>query len=127
MEEGRVQDDREVGRGPIHRARHDRKRQRPRARSILSFLRLLPFEAWFAPLQECRDTFSGILRLAGPDNSFPLDFERSLQQTEHRVVEVLFYDEINNRPCWICPMRALKAASNWTLYAMEPGALNFGF
>jgi len=40
-----------------------------------------------------------------------------------------YFREINIRPCWICPLRPLDAAGNWTLYAMEPGALylNFGF
>jgi len=40
-----------------------------------------------------------------------------------------YFREINIRPCWICPMRPLEAARNWTLFAMEPGALylNFGF
>ena len=40
-----------------------------------------------------------------------------------------YFREINIRPCWICPIRPLEAARNWTLYAMEPGALylNFGF
>jgi FAD/FMN-containing dehydrogenase len=40
-----------------------------------------------------------------------------------------YFREINIRPCWICPLRPLEAAGNWTLYAMEPGALylNFGF
>ncbi|MBN1546581.1 MAG: FAD-binding oxidoreductase [Syntrophaceae bacterium] len=40
-----------------------------------------------------------------------------------------FFREINIRPCWICPIRPLEAARNWTLYTMEPGMLylNFGF
>jgi FAD/FMN-containing dehydrogenase len=40
-----------------------------------------------------------------------------------------YFREIDIRPCWICPVRPLDAAGNWTLYAMEPGALylNFGF
>ena len=37
--------------------------------------------------------------------------------------------EIDIRPCWICPLRPLAAAADWTLFAMKPGALylNFGF
>jgi len=40
-----------------------------------------------------------------------------------------YFREIDIRPCWICPVRPLDAAGNWTLYAMQPGALylNFGF
>jgi FAD/FMN-containing dehydrogenase len=40
-----------------------------------------------------------------------------------------YFCEIDIRPCWICPLRPLEGAGNWTLYAMEPGALylNFGF
>lgn len=40
-----------------------------------------------------------------------------------------YFREINIRPYWICPLRPLEAARNWTLYAMEPGELylNFGF
>ena len=40
-----------------------------------------------------------------------------------------YFREINIRPCWVCPIRPLEAARNWTLFAMEPGALylNFGF
>ncbi|MEW6335398.1 MAG: FAD-binding oxidoreductase [Thermodesulfobacteriota bacterium] len=36
---------------------------------------------------------------------------------------------IDIRPCWVCPVRPLDAAAQWTLYAMEPGQLylNFGF
>ena len=40
-----------------------------------------------------------------------------------------YFREIDIRPCWICPLRPLEAAANWTLYDMKPGALylNFGF
>jgi FAD/FMN-containing dehydrogenase len=40
-----------------------------------------------------------------------------------------YFREIDIRPCWVCPLRPLEAARDWTLYAMEPGALylNFGF
>jgi FAD/FMN-containing dehydrogenase len=40
-----------------------------------------------------------------------------------------YFREIDIRPCWICPVRPLDSARNWTLYAMEPYALylNFGF
>jgi FAD/FMN-containing dehydrogenase len=40
-----------------------------------------------------------------------------------------YFREIDIRPCWICPVRPLEGAGNWTLYAMKPGALylNFGF
>ena len=40
-----------------------------------------------------------------------------------------YFREINIRPCWICPIRPLDAAANWTLFTMKPGALylNFGF
>jgi FAD/FMN-containing dehydrogenase len=40
-----------------------------------------------------------------------------------------FFREIDIRPCWICPLRPLAAAADWTLFAMKPGALylNFGF
>ncbi|MDP1990284.1 MAG: FAD-binding oxidoreductase [Syntrophales bacterium] len=40
-----------------------------------------------------------------------------------------YFREINIRPCWICPLRPLAAAADWTLFAMKPGALylNFGF
>jgi FAD/FMN-containing dehydrogenase len=49
--------------------------------------------------------------------------EKSLEFLE------FYYREIDIRPCWICPLRPLDAARNWTLFAMEPGALylNFGF
>jgi FAD/FMN-containing dehydrogenase len=40
-----------------------------------------------------------------------------------------YFREIDIRPCWVCPVRPLEAAGDWTLYAMKPGALylNFGF
>ena len=61
-------------------------------------------------------------------------FEQVIQDVEIPVEKSLkfiefYFREINIRPCWICPVRPLDAARNWTLYAMEPGALylNFGF
>ena len=61
-------------------------------------------------------------------------FEQVIQDVEIPIEKSLefiefYFREINIRPCWICPMRPLDAARNWTLYAMEPGALylNFGF
>jgi FAD/FMN-containing dehydrogenase len=52
-----------------------------------------------------------------------IPIEKSLEFLE------FYYREIDIRPCWICPLRPLDAARNWTLYAMEPGTLylNFGF
>ncbi len=40
-----------------------------------------------------------------------------------------YFREIDIRPCWVCPLRPLAAAADWTLFAMKPGALylNFGF
>ena len=61
-------------------------------------------------------------------------FEPVIQDVEipmEKSLEFLefYFREINIRPCWICPIRPLEAARNWTLFAMEPGALylNFGF
>ena len=61
-------------------------------------------------------------------------FEQVIQDVEipiEKSIEFMkFYDrEIDIRPCWICPVRPLEAAGNWTLYTMKPGALylNFGF
>lgn len=61
-------------------------------------------------------------------------YETVIQDVEipmEKALEFLefYFREINIRPCWICPMRPLEAARNWTLFAMEPGALflNFGF
>jgi len=61
-------------------------------------------------------------------------FEPVIQDVEIPIEKSLeflefYFREIDIRPCWICPMRPLEAAGNWTLYAMEPGALylNFGF
>ena len=61
-------------------------------------------------------------------------FEQVIQDVEipiENVPEFLdFYTrEIDIRPCWICPLRPLAAATGWTLFAMKPGALylNFGF
>ena len=52
-----------------------------------------------------------------------IPFEKSIQFVE------FYFRKINIRPCWICPIRPLAAAGDWTLYAMKPGALylNFGF
>jgi len=61
-------------------------------------------------------------------------FEQVIQDVEipiEKSIEFIefYFREIDIRPCWICPVRPLDAARNWTLYAMEPGALylNFGF
>jgi FAD/FMN-containing dehydrogenase len=61
-------------------------------------------------------------------------FEQVIQDVEIPIGKSLefiefYFREIDIRPCWICPVRPLDAARNWTLYAMEPGALylNFGF
>ncbi len=61
-------------------------------------------------------------------------FESVIQDVEIPVEKSsefldFYFREINIRPCWICPIRPLEAAENWTLYSMEPGALylNFGF
>jgi FAD/FMN-containing dehydrogenase len=61
-------------------------------------------------------------------------FEQVIQDVEIPIEKSpgfieFYFREIDIRPCWICPMRPLDAAGNWTLFAMEPGALylNFGF
>ncbi|MBU0653266.1 MAG: FAD-binding oxidoreductase [Proteobacteria bacterium] len=61
-------------------------------------------------------------------------FEQVIQDVEIPIEKSLeflefYFREIDIRPCWICPLRPLEAARNWTLYAIEPGALylNFGF
>ncbi|MBU0545285.1 MAG: FAD-binding oxidoreductase [Proteobacteria bacterium] len=61
-------------------------------------------------------------------------FEQVIQDVEIPIENALefiefYFREIDIRPCWICPVRPLESARNWTLYAMEPGALylNFGF
>jgi FAD/FMN-containing dehydrogenase len=61
-------------------------------------------------------------------------FEPVIQDVEipiEKSIEFIefYFREIDIRPCWICPIRPLEAAGNWTLYAMKPGALylNFGF
>ena len=61
-------------------------------------------------------------------------FEQVIQDVEIPIGKSLefldfYFREIDIRPCWICPLIPLKAARNWTLYAMNPGALylNFGF
>ncbi len=61
-------------------------------------------------------------------------FEQVIQDVEIPIGKSpefieFYFREIDIRPCWICPMRPLDAAGNWTLFAMEPGALylNFGF
>ena len=61
-------------------------------------------------------------------------FEQVIQDVEIPIEKSLefmefYFREIDIRPCWICPVRPLDAARNWTLFAMEPGALylNFGF
>lgn len=65
----------------------------------------------------------------------PIDrYEQVIQDVEipmERAPEFLefYFREIDIRPCWICPLRPLDAAGDWTLYAMKPGMLylNFGF
>ena len=61
-------------------------------------------------------------------------FEPVIQDVEitiEKSIEFIefYFSEIDIRPCWICPIRPLETAGNWTLYAMKPGALylNFGF
>ncbi|MFA5237831.1 MAG: hypothetical protein WC362_08270 [Methanoregula sp.] len=61
-------------------------------------------------------------------------FEPVVQDVEIPIEKSLefmefYFREIDIRPCWICPVRPLDAARNWTLFAMEPGTLylNFGF
>jgi len=61
-------------------------------------------------------------------------FEQVIQDVDipiENVPEFLdFYArEIDIRPCWICPLRPLPGAADWTLFAMKTGALylNFGF
>lgn len=79
-------------------------------------------------LEERMRKMRGIMRM-------PVErFEQVIQDVEipfgksPEFIE-FYFREIDIRPCWICPMRPLDAAANWTLYAMEPGALylNFGF
>jgi FAD/FMN-containing dehydrogenase len=61
-------------------------------------------------------------------------FEQVIQDVEIPIENApefldFFFHEIDIRPCWICPLRPLAAATDWTLFAMKPGALylNFGF
>ena len=61
-------------------------------------------------------------------------FEQTIQDVEIPIENAsefldFYVREIDIRPCWICPLRPLAAAANWTLFAMKPGALylNFGF
>ena len=61
-------------------------------------------------------------------------FEQVIQDVEIPIENVpefldFYVREIDIRPCWICPLRPLAAAADWTLFAMKPGALylNFGF
>ena len=61
-------------------------------------------------------------------------FEQVIQDVEIPIENApefldFYFREIDIRPCWICPLRPLAAAADWTLFAMKPGALylNFGF
>ena len=61
-------------------------------------------------------------------------FEQVIQDVEIPIEKAqefinFYFRDIDIRPCWICPLRPLDAAENWTLYAMESGKLylNFGF
>jgi FAD/FMN-containing dehydrogenase len=61
-------------------------------------------------------------------------FEQVIQDVEIPIENApefldFYVREIDIRPCWICPLRPLPAAADWTLFAMKPGALylNFGF
>ena len=59
-------------------------------------------------------------------------FEPVIQDVEipvdhSRDFLAFYFREIDIRPFWICPLRPLDLAGNWTLYPMQPGTLYLNF